>query len=141
MIAGIAAIAGSFFSTILFCLYTAINMAGFHSAADYLTIPGIGIIAGILGFMAALPTALILGTPIVWLWGRQFSTSPILSAVLLTVIGAGLGRLMFFLFFNDGLGAFIEPARYACPIFGAVVASLHPILAAWLYHHDNSASA
>ena len=109
--------------------------------AAYATIPGIGIIAGILGFIAAFPTALILGTPIVWLWGRRFAASPILSSILLAVIGAGLGRWMFFLFFNSGLGAFIDPARYACPIFGAVVAGLHPILAAWLYQGKDGTSA
>jgi hypothetical protein len=139
--AGFAAVAGSFLSTILFCLYIAVNMTGGRSAAGYATIPGIGIIAGILGFIAALPTALILGIPIVWLWGRRFAASPILSSILLAVIGAGLGRWMFFLFFDSGLGAFIDPARYACPTFGAVVAGLHPILAAWLYQDKDGASA
>lgn len=139
--AGFAAVAGSFLSTILFCFYVAIMTTGARSAADYAAIPGIGIIAGTLGLVTAFPTALVLGTPIVWLWGRRFAASPILPSVLLAVIGAGLGRWMFFLFFNSGLGAFIDPARYACPIFGAVVAGLHPMLTAWLYQYKDGVSA
>lgn len=141
MTAVFSAVAGSLISAILFCLYLAISIDAAHNAADYAFIPGIGIIAGILGFIAAFPTALILGTPIVWLWGQRFVASPILSSILLAVIGAGLGCWMFLMFFNSGLGAFIDPAKYACPIFGAVVASLHPILAASLYHNRDGASA
>lgn len=137
--AGFSAVVGSFVSAIIFCLYTIICTTGVRSAADFAIIPGIGFMAGILGFIAALPTAMALGIPIVWLLGRQFAGSPIVSSILLGLFGGFLGRWMFVQFFNDGLGVFIDTSRYACPIFGAVVAGCHPVFASRLYRDNNGA--
>lgn len=50
----------------------------------------------------------------------------------LAVVGAVAGWAAYEPFFSGGLGAISNPARYACPLFGAIVAGLHPVILGWI---------
>lgn len=126
--ASLSAFAGSAISAVLFCVVTVIlvGLRGW-SPIELAYLPILAIMAAIFGSLVALPTSLVLGVPVLWLWGRRIATRPRLYALFLALIGAGVGWAVYEPFFSGDIGVISKPARYACPLFGAVVAGLHPI--------------
>lgn len=131
--ASLSAFAGSAISAVLFCGLTILwtGLRGW-SLMEIAYLPVLVIMAGTLGSLAALPASLMLGAPILWFWGTRISARPRLYGLVLALVGAVAGWAIFGPFLGGGLGVVTALARYACPLFGAVVAGLHPVILAWI---------
>lgn len=134
--ASLSALAGSATSAVMLCGVMILDGSQVRSATDAAFLPIVGFIAGLLGLIAALPASLLIGAPLLWAAGAAMQVRPRPFALLLALFGALVGWAAYDPFSSDGLGAISEPARYACPLFGAVVAGLHPAVLAWIARAD-----
>jgi hypothetical protein len=130
--ASLSAFAGSAISAILLCGVMILDGSQVRSLTDAAFLPIVGFIAGLLGLIVALPASLLIGAPLLWIGGSAMQVQPRRYALLLASVGALAGWATYGPFFSGGLGAISKPARYACPLFGAVVAGLRPFILAWI---------
>jgi hypothetical protein len=130
--ASLSAFAGSAISAVLLCGVMILDGSQVRSATDAAFLPIAAFIAGLIGLIVALPASLLIGAPLLWVAGVAIQVRPRRYALLLSLVGALVGWAAYEPFFSGDIGAISGPARYACPLFGAVVAGLHPVILAWI---------
>ncbi|WP_336953082.1 hypothetical protein [Sphingobium aromaticivastans] len=131
-VAFLSAFAGCFLSTIIFCCGILATADGMFSLKGIIAVQMWGALVGTMALLFSIPAALILGTPLHCILTLQVAANPKSYAVLFALIGAAVGWIIFLVMFSDGLGSTIEMAKYACPLYGAGVAGIMPLTAAWL---------
>jgi len=130
--ASLSAFAGSAISAVLLCGVMILDGSQVRSATDAAFLPVAAFMAGLIGLIVALPASLLIGAPLLWATGAAIQVRPRRYALLFALIGCVTGWAAYQPFFSGEIGAISGPARYACPLFGAVVAGLHPIILAWI---------
>lgn len=118
---------GSLAASCIFLVGNAIN-----AEASYLSmilIPAVLLLVFLTSLFIAIPVSLVVGAPLVWLAQNQIVKSPILSAIVLGLLGFGLGYpLEQYLDANS-----IQRGNdaYLYMIWGAIVGGAHAITTAW----------
>ncbi|WP_207095688.1 hypothetical protein [Novosphingobium sp. PY1] len=127
----LSAIAGSVLSTALLCAFLTVRSLG-PSSTGLVALLILGIMSFFMGLLFAIPAALLIGAPLTWAIGDSVSSSKAtITAPAFALIGALVGWGVFVAVGDDTSGI-AQIAKIACPLYGAVVAGLHPIVARWL---------
>jgi len=134
-IAFLSAFAGCFLSTIILCCGIVATVDGMLSLKGIIVVQMWGALIGMMGLLFSIPAALILGTPLHCILTFQVAANPKLYAGLFALIGAAVGWIIFLVMFSDGSLSTVAMAKYACPLYGAGVAGVMPLTAAWLNKH------
>lgn len=136
-IAFLSALAGCLAATII--LYGSILAVGQDGLGiDVILVAlTLGSVAGAMGILFSIPAALILGTPLIWLLGDRMAASPKTFGILLAVMGAACGWIVFQIGFSGGPESLADMPKYSCIIFGTIVAGAMPFVTSWLEKREN----
>lgn len=134
-VAFLSAFAGCFLSTIILCCSILATVDGMFTMKGVIVVQMWGALVGTMGLLFSIPAALILGTPLHCIFTLQVAANPKSYAGLFALIGAAVGWIIFWVMFSDGSRSTVEMAKYACPLYGAGVAGIMPMTAAWLNKH------